>query len=84
MHGVDEGCDCRKPKTGLLRQAVEGLGLANRPAFMIGDKPSDVAAGKAFGARTVWLSFGREYPSEDSPPDLIANDWNAVVGWLTR
>ena len=82
LHGVDDGCDCRKPKTGLLRQAVQELGMANRPAIMIGDKPSDVEAGAAFGATTIWLSFGREYPVDVPRPTFIAEQWNAVLKWL--
>ena len=84
LHGVNEGCDCRKPKTGLLREAVEKLGLKNRSVAMIGDKPSDVAAGLAFGATTIWLSFGREYPRDEPRPEFIAENWIAVLKWLTQ
>ncbi|MFO0938815.1 MAG: HAD-IIIA family hydrolase [Gemmataceae bacterium] len=82
LHGVDEGCDCRKPKPGLLTQALRELGLENQPVVMIGDKPSDVAAGIAIGAKTVWLSFGREYPANEPAPDFIAEDWTAAKNWL--
>ena len=75
LHGVEEGCACRKPKTDLLRQSVVVLGLSQSNALMIGDKPSDVVAGVAFGAKTVWLSFGRKYPNNETRPDLITVDW---------
>jgi len=83
-HGPDVGCDCRKPKPGLLIQAKRALGLTGRPCATIGDKPSDVAAGKAAGAATVWLSFGREYPTDERPPDGIASDWSDVASTLLR
>ena len=80
-HGVEVGCDCRKPKLGLLHQAVKHLNMVGQPAVMIGDKPSDVEAGMAFGAKTVWLSWGRTYPAKSPVPDFIANDWSDVLAW---
>jgi len=83
-HGPNDGCDCRKPKPGLLIQAKRALGMTGRPTVMIGDKPSDIAAGKAAGAVTVWLSFGREYPAGELPPAGIAADWSDVASTLLR
>lgn len=74
-HGPEDGCACRKPKTGLLNEAAKTVDMVGRRAVMVGDKPSDVEAGRAVGALTVWLSFGREYPAGGSAPDFIANDW---------
>ncbi len=48
-HGPDDGCDCRKPKPGLLRTAAAELGMVGKPGIMIGDKPSDVEAAQAAG-----------------------------------
>lgn len=52
-HRPDEGCDCRKPRPGLLRQAAETLGLAVEGAPFIGDKASDVDAARAAGAKPI-------------------------------
>ena len=46
-------CDCRKPGTGLFRQAQERFpGIDFERSVMIGDADSDIAAGQAIGART--------------------------------
>jgi D-glycero-D-manno-heptose 1,7-bisphosphate phosphatase len=46
-------CDCRKPGTGLFRQARERFpGIDLERSVMIGDADSDIAAGQAIGART--------------------------------
>ena len=37
-HHPEAGCDCRKPATGLVRQAVAGLGQGAVPVAVIGDK----------------------------------------------
>lgn len=82
LHGTDENCDCRKPKPGLLQQAVAELGMAGKPAIMIGDKQSDIAAGVAIGAKTVWLSQGKTYPGGGAYPDLFADSWADVLPWF--
>jgi D-glycero-D-manno-heptose 1,7-bisphosphate phosphatase len=40
-------CDCRKPKPGLLDEAVAALGLDRAASWMVGDSSSDVEAGHA-------------------------------------
>jgi D-glycero-D-manno-heptose 1,7-bisphosphate phosphatase len=42
-------CDCHKPSPGMLRRAVRDLGLHLPACVMIGDKPSDIRAGRAAG-----------------------------------
>jgi D-glycero-D-manno-heptose 1,7-bisphosphate phosphatase len=57
-HGLDDGCECRKPKPGLIRAAAEELGIDLAQSWMIGDADSDVQAGLAAGCQTVLI--GRE------------------------
>jgi histidinol-phosphate phosphatase family protein len=80
-HGPRDGCGCRKPKPGLLERAAAELHLAGAPAVMVGDKSDDVAAGRAFGAVTVWLAHGRPAPA-DAPADYVAADWADAGRWL--
>jgi D-glycero-D-manno-heptose 1,7-bisphosphate phosphatase len=47
-------CDCRKPGTGLFRQAMrDDPGIDPGSSVVIGDSESDIRAGRAFGARTI-------------------------------
>jgi D-glycero-D-manno-heptose 1,7-bisphosphate phosphatase len=57
-HSRDDGCDCRKPKPGLLRRAAARFGIDCRESFMVGDRASDVAAGRAVGCRTIFIDLG--------------------------
>jgi D-glycero-D-manno-heptose 1,7-bisphosphate phosphatase len=53
MHDIGE-CGCRKPGVGLFQQALERFPAIDvRRSVMIGDAPSDVQAGEAFGVRTL-------------------------------
>lgn len=49
-------CDCRKPKPGLLLRAAEKYNIDLAKSWMIGDRQSDMEAGKAAGCRTVLAS----------------------------
>lgn len=51
-------CNCRKPKPGLLLQAMQEYDLDKQQSFLIGDKPSDVEAAKAAGIKGYLFSGG--------------------------
>jgi D,D-heptose 1,7-bisphosphate phosphatase len=46
-------CECRKPNSGMLVQAIEDFGIDPLKSWMIGDHMRDISAGKAVGARTI-------------------------------
>jgi len=49
-----DACDCRKPGTGLFRQAMrDDPAIDPASSVVIGDAESDMLAGEAFGARTI-------------------------------
>lgn len=52
-HHPDKGCNCRKPKTGLLVKAVQDLYINIKKSFLVGDSPSDIAAGNEMGCFTI-------------------------------
>jgi histidinol-phosphate phosphatase family protein len=86
VHGKEAGCECRKPKTGLFQRASRGLTLNRKETFFIGDKATDIQAGKDFGLRTVLVRTGHgERDLEKNPslrPDYIAADLREAVRWL--
>lgn len=69
-HTRDDACDCRKPRAGMLFAAARENGLSLIDSYMVGDRDSDVAAGKEAGCRTVFIDLS--YTSEPKPPDP---DW---------
>jgi len=52
-HRESDACDCRKPAPGMLFQAARDHGIDLASAWMIGDQPRDVRAGRAAGCRTL-------------------------------
>jgi len=54
-HAPADQCSCRKPLPGLLNQAAGRFPIDRGRSFMVGDKPSDVAAGRAAGLGHSYL-----------------------------
>jgi len=52
-HGWDEGCDCRKPKPGMLLRAANEHYFDVTKTIFIGDDERDEEAGRAAGCRTI-------------------------------
>ncbi len=48
-HEADAGCDCRKPRPGLLARAIAQRGLRVAGSWIVGDSLSDLEAGRALG-----------------------------------
>lgn len=57
-HGWDDGCDCRKPKPGMLYKAQQDYNLNLTKTVFIGDDYRDKEAGDAAGCRTILVSQG--------------------------
>ncbi|HEY1889198.1 MAG TPA: D-glycero-beta-D-manno-heptose 1,7-bisphosphate 7-phosphatase [Steroidobacteraceae bacterium] len=48
-------CDCRKPKPGMLRRAIQALDVEPGASFLVGDRLSDIEAGRATGVGRCFL-----------------------------
>jgi D-glycero-D-manno-heptose 1,7-bisphosphate phosphatase len=57
-HLPDAGCDCRKPRPGLLLQLQDYYGIDLHDIPVIGDSERDLRAAQAVGARPVLVLTG--------------------------
>lgn len=81
---TDEGCDCRKPKTGMFVKAARDIAIDKSITFYIGDKATDIAAGQNFGLKTAFVRTGHGKNDEskfnsDFSPDLRADNFLEVT-----
>lgn len=63
LHRAEEGCQCRKPKPGMLLEALSKGNFDLSNSWMVGDGITDVQAGKSAGLKTAFLGAKR--------PDII-------------
>jgi D-glycero-D-manno-heptose 1,7-bisphosphate phosphatase len=63
-------CECRKPRPGMLLKAAQEHQIDLSKSYMIGDRQSDIAAGKQAGCQTILVETGAhlEPPIESSHP----------------
>ncbi len=90
-HGTEHGCECRKPRAGLLERAAREHGLDLSCSFVVGDRYADVEMGHRVLARAalVLTGYGRgelQWHGKDWPrqPDFVAEDLSAAVDWILR
>ena len=85
-HLKSDNCDCRKPKTGLLKQAVSNLGTNPGISFFIGDSFMDMEAARCFGAKSMLVLSGKEEISNrdqwEFEPDHIFDDLKSAADYL--
>lgn len=87
VHGLGKyrlKCECRKPKPGLLFRARDDLDLDLSNSVLIGDKASDLGAGRAAGVQfCVLVRSGHLINDGDiQSADHCAVDLDAAAYWL--
>ena len=86
-------CSCRKPRPGMLLQAAAEHGLDLQASFLVGDRLSDISAGRAAGCRTVLVTCGRHDAAPivtvdpvdcTGAPDHTCTDLQAAAEWILK
>jgi histidinol-phosphate phosphatase family protein len=81
-HGPDDGCDCRKPETGLVLQAAREHGLDLSRSWMVGDKCSDILAGQRSRMRTALVySQAQCTPGPDVKAATLEEAAETILAW---
>ena len=80
-HGPDDGCGCRKPEPGLVREACRALGVRPERCVVIGDIGSDVEAARRAGARAVLVPTPRTRVEERAAAPALAPHLCAAVAY---
>ena len=83
-HRQDEGCECRKPKPGMLFAAAAKHEINLSKSFMIGDRWSDIEAGEKAGCRTIFIDRHYAEPRPINPEATVSSLRKAVKYILTN
>ncbi len=82
-HDDPDDCDCRKPKPGMLLAAARDLNISLNRSFVVGDRWSDIEAGRRAGCRTVLIDYGYAEP-HPSGMDLTTHALSSAVDWILK
>jgi len=82
-HVDADGCECRKPKAGMVERAERELGLRADRAFLVGDRATDVEMGAAKGCTTFLVDAGHADPGDTQADFVVEGLAEAVDRILT-
>ena len=88
-HHPQDKCDCRKPKAGLIEQALEHFSLDVTRCYLVGDKRSDLEAAQNIGVAGVLVmtsSYGEEALKARDNGDLsiahVSESFAESLSWI--
>lgn len=84
-HGPDEGCDCRKPRPGMLHTIARHYAVDLQGLWFVGDSKGDLQAAAAVDCQPVLVMTGkgrRTLDGELPAGTLIFDDLAAVAAEL--
>ena len=86
-HAPESRCKCRKPELGLLHEIENVLKISLKNKYFVGDKESDILAGRNFGCIPLLIKKGgygeRVYGTENSPPkEQCFDDLGRAVDYI--
>lgn len=84
-HGPDEGCDCRKPKPGMLQTIADHYATNLAGIWFVGDSKGDLEAALAVDSQPVLVKTGKGLKTMGNPlptGTLIFDDLAAVAAEL--
>lgn len=79
-------CECRKPKLAMFKKAIRDFNINLEEAFIIGDRTSDIEAGKNLGITSILVqtSYGGSDNTSPSKPDHVVSDFNHAVDIICK
>ena len=81
-HDNNDQCNCRKPKPGLIIEAAQKYKIDLKNSYMIGDRWTDVEAGRRAGCKTFFIDYEYNEIKLDITPDYIIKNISEVMKWI--
>jgi len=78
-HGRTDGCGCRKPEPGLVREALAKLDVDPAECVLVGDTGADVDAARAAGVRAILVPNRVTRMEEVHAAPEVARDVDAAA-----
>ena len=73
IHDDSDGCECRKPKPGMILKAAVDLKLTLNKSILIGDRWRDIHAGQAAGCKSYLIDNDYDEPKPNLPYETVTS-----------
>ncbi len=90
-HSPDEGCICRKPKTGMIEMACRDLPIDISQSYLVGDMCVDMELARNAKLKGIMVKTGYglgeikyRLPNTYLKPVYIADDLLSAVKWILK
>ncbi len=88
-HSPSEGCDCRKPRTGLIERACDKFDIDMSNSYVIGDRSTDIEMAARANLKGILVETGyglgeidHVLPQKTVRPVYVAKDLFDAVRWI--
>jgi D-glycero-D-manno-heptose 1,7-bisphosphate phosphatase len=79
FHDNSDGCECRKPRPGMLLSGAEEFDVDLGRSYMIGDRRGDMEAGIAAGSRTIFIDRAYKEPPPEQYDYKVSSTQEALT-----
>ena len=87
-HHPSDNCECRKPRSGMLKQAASDMGVDFSMSYVVGDSITDLVSGLNVGCKTILVRTGygnkefKKINTLDFSPNYVADDLKVATEWI--
>jgi D-glycero-D-manno-heptose 1,7-bisphosphate phosphatase len=88
-HASGDGCDCRKPRTGMINRAASEHNLDLPRSYVVGDRYGDMELAFRAGCKAIFVRTGyglgeETWHAKDWPrqPHAVVDDLQRAVDWI--
>ncbi|MDC0349106.1 HAD family hydrolase [Alphaproteobacteria bacterium] len=81
-HTREENCLCRKPSPGLLVEACTEFSIDTFQSYMIGDRSSDMEAGRSLNCKSIFIDLGYTAEKKPSQTDFQCKGILEATKWI--
>lgn len=80
-HTREDGCICKKPKSGMMLAAAEKHNIDLSLSYMVGDTENDTKAGKGAGCTTILVE---QHYNLDVEADIKVNNLREIIDLIKK
>lgn len=83
-HTNADNCGCRKPRPGMILSSAYRLDIDLPRSYLVGDRVSDIEAGRAGGCKTVFIDLAYTAEGKPANPDAEVKSLAQAVDWILK